>query len=114
MFEVEINSIKIKTKIGVSSLERNKEQILNVSLKFNYNLSSKKDLDNIKYLKDYSLIIKFLKNYIKKSRYKTLEKLIIESKKNLKKKFRIKNILLRIEKPFVAKKYRCDSISVTE
>ena len=38
MFEVEINSIKIKTKIGVSSLERNKEQILNVSLKFNYNL----------------------------------------------------------------------------
>ena len=114
MFEVEINNIKIKTKIGVSSLERNKEQILNVSLKFNYNLSSKKDLDNIKYLKDYSLIIKFLKNYIKKSRYKTLEKLIIESKKDLKKKFLLKNILLRIEKPLVAKKYGCDSISVTE
>ena len=114
MFEVEINNIKIKTKIGVSINERKKEQLLNISIKFNYNLSSKKDLNNIKFLKDYSAIIKYLKTYIKKTRYKTLEKLITESKKNLKKEFNLKNLYIRVEKPIVAKKYGCKSISVSK
>ena len=114
MFEVEINNIKIKTKIGVSINERKKEQLLNISIKFNYNLSSKKDLNNIKFLKDYSVIIKYLKTYIKKTRYKTLEKLITESKKNLKKEFNLKNLYIRVEKPIVAKKYGCKSISVSK
>ena len=114
MFKVEISNIRIKTKIGISASERRKKQLLNVSIKFNYSLPTKADNNNIQSLKDYSAIIKFLKNYIKKSRYKTLEKLILECKKKLKKQFQIKTLLLRIEKPIVAKKYGCDSISVSE
>ena len=37
MFEVEIDNIKIKTKIGVSVSERKKEQLLCISIKFIYN-----------------------------------------------------------------------------
>ena len=114
MFKVEIKNIKIKTKIGVSSIERKKEQLLHVSIKFNYKINSKKNINNIKSLKDYSKIIKFTKVYIKKSRFKTLEKLILESKKILKKQFHINNINLKISKPDVAKKYGCSSISVSE
>jgi len=44
----------------------------------------------------------------------TLEKLIIESSKALKKKFRIQNISLEVEKPETAKKYGCLSVSVTK
>ncbi len=114
MFKVEIKNIKIRTKIGVSESERKKEQLLIVSLNYNYILSPKTNIDNIKFLKDYSVIIKYLKNFIKKSRYKTLEKLVLECKKQLKKQFKLKNVFLTIEKPFVAKKYGCESLSVSK
>ena len=114
MFKVEIKNIKIKTKIGVSSSERKKEQLLIVSLNYNYILPAKTNIDNIKFLKDYSVIIKYLKNFIKKSRYKTLEKLLSECKKQLKEQFQLNNVFLCIEKPFVSKKYGCQSLSVSQ
>ena len=114
MFKVKIKKIKIKAKIGVSKKERKKTQALYVTLSFKYNLLDKKKIDNIEFLKDYSKIIKYLRDYIQKSQYKTLEKLIIESKKELKKNFQLSYIILEIAKPEVAKKYDCDSISVSE
>ena len=45
MFKVEIKNIKIKTKIGVSTLERKKTQLLFVSLIFTYNLPKKLNAD---------------------------------------------------------------------
>ena len=65
-------------------------------------------------LKSYSEVKHFIKKYIESSRYKTLEKLIIECSKALKKKFRIQNISLEVEKPETAKKYGCLSVSVTK
>ena len=114
MFKVEIKIIKVKTKIGVSASERKKEQLLIVTLNYNYVLPARTNIDNIKYLKDYSAIIKSLKNFIKKSRYKTLEKLVSECSKQLKKEFKLKNVFLSIDKPLVAKKYRCQSLSVSQ
>jgi len=114
MFKVEIKNIKIKTKIGVSTLERKKTQLLFVSLIFTYNLPKKLNADNIKNLKDYSKIINSLKDFIINSRYKTLEKLILECKKKLEKQYKLKNIFLTIDKTNVAKKYRCDSLSVSQ
>ena len=73
-----------------------------------------KDIDTSISLKSYSKVKNFIKEYIKSSRYKTLEKLIIESSKALKKKFKIQNISLEIEKPKIAKKYGCLSVSVTK
>ena len=112
MFEVTIESLKINTKIGVSHEERKKEQKLLVTLKFSYN--NNKNLDDINNLKDYSKIIKFLKKFISSSRYKTIEKLITETTKEIRKKFKIKKIFLKIEKPEIAKKYECRSLSVSK
>ena len=114
MFEVKIKNLKVKTKIGVTAQERKKAQLLFVSLKFNYNLHEKYNANNIKNLKDYSDIIKFLKRFIINSRYKTLEKLILECVKKLKKQYKLKKIFLTINKKTVAKKYGCDSLSVSE
>ena len=85
-----------------------------MTLKFVYKVNTKKNIDNITNLISYSEIKHFLKEYIEYSRYKTLEKLIIECNKVLKKKFKIKNISLEIEKPETAKKYGCQSVSVTK
>ena len=114
MFTVKISKLKVHTRIGVYAAENRKSQLLLVTLQFSYKVNTKKNVDNITNLKNYSAIKYFLKEYIKSSRYKTLEKLIIESSKALKKKFKIQNISLEVEKPKTAKKYGCLSVSVTK
>ena len=114
MFTVKISKLKVRAKIGVFAAESSIPQSLLVTLKFSYKVDKNKNANDINNLKSYSKIINFLKKYIESSRYKTLEKLIIESSQALKAKFRINEITLRIEKPKIAKKYKCDSISVTK
>ena len=114
MFTVKISKLKIYARIGVYATENTKPQPLLVTLKFSYKVNKNKNVDSIGNLKNYSEVKHFIKKYIESSRYKTLEKLIIESSKSLKKKFRIQNISLEVEKPETAKKYGCLSVSVTK
>ena len=112
MFTVKISKLKVHAKIGVFTTERTKLQLLLVTLKFSYKVNSNKNVDNIANLKSYSEIKHFLKDYIEYSKCKTLEKLIIECSQKLRKQFKIQNVFIEIEKPEVAKKYGCQSISV--
>ena len=114
MFTVKISKLKIYSKIGVFASENKKPQLLLVTLKFSYKVIKNKNVDQIGNLKSYSEVKHFLQEFIESSRYKTLEKLIIESSKALKKKFGVQNISLEIEKPATAKKYGCFSVSVTK
>ena len=114
MFTVKIVKLKVRTKIGVTAQERKKHQLLLVSLKFSYKIHHNKDSDTINNLISYTDIIKHLKTYITSSRCKTLEKLIIGCSKSLRKNFNIQKISIEIEKPKVAKKYGCQSISVSK
>ena len=114
MFTVTINKLKIYARIGVLASENTKQQLLLVTIKFSYKVNKNKNVDSIGNLKSYSEVKHFIKKYIESSRYKTLEKLIIESSKALKQKFRIQNISLEVEKPETAKKYGCLSVSVTK
>ena len=114
MFTVKISKLKIYARIGVFPSENKKPQLLLATLKFSYKVIKNKNVDQIDNLKSYSEVKHFIKEYIETSRYKTLEKLIIECSKALKKKFRIQNISLEVEKPETAKKYGCLSVSVTK
>ena len=114
MFTVRINKLKVRTKIGVSIQERRKKQLLLVSLKFSYKVNKNQNIDNINNLISYTDIKKFLKTYIESSGYRTLEKLIIECSQMLRKRFKIQNVSIEIEKSDVAKKYGCQSISVSQ
>ncbi len=113
MFKVEINNLSVYAVIGVPEKERRSKQLLKITFAFNYNVSKNKNLDDIKNLKDYSAIIKFLKNYIAKSRFKTLEKLISESVIAVSKKYKLKKVKIKINKVEVAKKYASESLSVS-
>ena len=114
MFTVRINKLKVRTKVGVSIKERKKHQLLLVSIKFSYKVNKNKNADNINNLISYTDIKKYLKTYIESSQCRTLEKLIIESSQMLHKRFKIQNVSIEIEKPKVAKKYECQSISVSK
>ena len=81
MFTVKISKLKVHARIGVFDVENRKPQPLLVTLKFSYKVNKDKNLDHIDNLKSYSEVKHFIKKYIESSRYKTLEKLIIESSK---------------------------------
>ena len=113
MFKVEIKNLSINANIGITAKERAKKQLLKVTLSFNYFVNSSLNLNNIENVKDYSSITKYLKEKIKNSNSHTLEHLIIKASKDLEKKFKIKNIKIKINKTAVAKKYGADSVSVS-
>ncbi len=113
MFTIEIKNISIPANIGVTFKERARKQILKVTLTFSYIVNKKKNLDKISNIKDYSKIKKYLKQIIVESRFNTLEKLIDYTTNKLEKKFQIKNIKIKINKTAVAKKYRSESLSVS-
>lgn len=114
MFKVEIKNLKTKAHIGIPAEERLKAQPLVVTLSFKYSIVDKNNLDNIKYLKDYSLITKSLKKFIENSRYKSLERLITECSKEMKNNFQLKEVYLSINKVAVAKRYGCESLCVSK
>ena len=114
MFIVRINKLRVYTKIGVSIQERKKKQRLLVSIKFSYRVNNNKNADNINNLISYTDIKKFLKTYIESSQCQTLEKLIIDCSQIVRRRFKIQNVSLEIEKPEVAKKYGCQSVSVSK
>ena len=114
MLTVKIDKLKINAKIGVSAKERKNKQVLIVSIKYSYKLSNNKNADDINCLVSYKEVHKFIKTYIASSHFKTLEKLIIECSKEFEKKFRVSSVFIKVEKPQIAKKYRCQSISVSK
>ena len=114
MFKIEIKNLKTKARIGISDKERLKPQPLMVTMSFKYSVDKAKKLEDIKYLKDYSVITKSLKIFIENSRYKSLEKLVVECSYEMKKKFKLKEVYLNINKVAVAKKYNCESLSVSQ
>ena len=114
MFEVEIKNLKTKARIGITSQERKKFQTLLITVRFKYLINNKKKLDSIEHLKNYSSIIKFLKLFIEKSEFKSLERLVFECSLALEKKYKIKKVFISINKVEVAKRYKCESISVSK
>ena len=114
MFKIEIKNLATKAHIGISDKERKKFQPLLVTLKFTHTIKKNNQLDDIKYLIDYSAVIKHIKFYIEHSQFKTLEKLVFESSKSVQKRFKLKNVCVSINKVSVAKRYSCESLSVSK
>ena len=114
MFKIEIKNLKTRAKIGITSKERKKFQTLLVTICFKYSINNSKLLDDIKYLKDYSSIIKFLRLFIQNSKYKSLERLTSECVSVIEKQYSIKKAFVSINKIDVAKRYQCESINVSK
>ena len=114
MFKVEIKNLKTKAHIGIPNKERAKPQPLTVTLSFKYSIVKNNQLDDIRFLKDYSTITKSLKIFIENSHYKSLERLVAECSKEMKKKFRLNKVYVSINKVAVAKRYGCESLRVSQ
>ena len=114
MFEIEIKNLKTKAHLGITDKERERSQPLTVTLRFQYRVTTVNQLDDIRYLKDYSAITKSLKLFIETSYYKSMEKLVVECSKEMKKKFKLNKVYMSINKVAVAKRYGCESLRVSK
>ena len=112
-FFIEIEDLKVDTIVGVFDEERLKPQTILISIKCQLDLDHNQDLDNIENVTSYSDIKKEIVTFVSASKYKTLEKLITELKKQLDNQFPIKIEKLEINKIEIAKKYNAKKVSVS-
>jgi len=93
--KVNISKLKFKTIIGILEYERNNPQEVIVDCSFEYNFKNK--------FIDYSQVTKFIKKTIKKKQFFLIEDAIIYLDKKLNKKYKIKNLKIKITKPNILK-----------
>jgi len=93
-----LHGINLKTKIGVSDAERSASQILIIDIDIELNKNTKFENDNLNETIDYAEIEHLIKNIGDLHHYKLLESLGEEIATEIKKKFNVNKILLKINK----------------
>ena len=94
-----LHGISIKTKIGVTNEERSIEQTLRLDIDIELIKGSIFEKDDLSETIDYAEIENIIQAIGTHNRYKLLESLAEEIADEIKKKFNIKNITLKIAKP---------------
>jgi len=98
LFKVHIKNLTFKTIIGILDFERTQKQKIIINISFRYKFDTKKSN-----FIDYSEVAKLVKKTMKKKKFGLLEEAIIYLKKKLKRKYKIKNLYIKIEKPDILK-----------
>jgi 7,8-dihydroneopterin aldolase/epimerase/oxygenase len=94
-----LHGISLKTKIGVTNEERSIEQTLRLDIDIELIKGSIFEKDDLSETIDYAEIENIIQAIGTHHRYKLLESLAEEIADEIKKKFNIKNITLKIAKP---------------
>jgi 7,8-dihydroneopterin aldolase/epimerase/oxygenase len=94
--KVKINNFKFNCIIGILDFERKKKQkvILDISFKYDYK--------NNNFI-DYTKIALLVKQNLKKQKFGLIEDAILNTRKLLKKKYKIKKLKIKITKPNILK-----------
>ncbi len=98
--QVYIEKLTFKTIIGILPFERVKKQKVIVDLSFKYIFSSKNNSDDFI---DYSEVSSLVKITMKKKKFKLIEDAILTLEKKIYKKFKLKNLKIKISKPDILK-----------
>ncbi len=94
--KVNINDLTFNTIIGILDFERINKQKIIVDISFEYDFKKDKFID-------YSKISKLVEQTMKKKKFKLIEEAIIYLQKKLNKKFKLKNLVIKITKPNILK-----------
>ena len=93
-----LHGINLKTKIGVSDAERSTSQILIIDIDIELGKNTRFENDNLNDTIDYAEIEHLIKKIGDLHHYKLLESLGEEIATEIKKKFNVRKILLKINK----------------
>ena len=90
--KIEIFELSFDTIIGILPFERKTPQRVIIDLSFEY------DFKNGEFI-DYSKVSAKIEKMMQKNKYKLIEDALLDIKKELKKKYKIKKLKLSIKKP---------------
>lgn len=90
--KVEISQLSFYTIIGILPFERKHPQPVVIDLSFEY------DFKNGEFI-DYSKVAAQIEDMMKENKYKLIEDALLDIKKQLKNKYKIKKLKLSIKKP---------------
>ena len=94
MLKVNIEDLTLDCIIGILDFERTKEQkvILNISFEYFYNEDGSNFID-------YSVVVSMVEQSMIENKFKLIEDAILYIRKELKNKFDMKNLKVKISKP---------------
>ncbi len=92
--KIEISELTFYTIIGILPFERKTPQKVIIDLSFEY------DFKNGEFI-DYSKVSAKIEKMMQKNKYELIEDALLEIKKELKRKYKIKKLQLSIKKPTI-------------
>ena len=99
MDKVFIKNLQVETIIGIFDWEREVRQIVSIDLEMEFDNKKAAKSDDIKDALDYKMIGKRVSGYVKKSKYKLVERLAEQIAKIVLKEFPVSSLILSVTKP---------------
>ncbi len=99
MDKVFIKNLQVETIIGIFDWEREVRQVVSIDLEMEFDNKKAAKSDDIKDALDYKKIGKRVSSYVKKSKYKLVERLAEQIAKIVLKEFPVSSLILSVTKP---------------
>ena len=99
MDKVFIKNLQVETIIGIFDWEREVRQVVLIDLEMEFDNKKAAKSDDIKDALDYKKIGKRVSGYVKKSKYKLVERLAEQIAKIVLKEFPVSSLILSVTKP---------------
>ena len=99
MDKVFINNLQVETIIGIFDWEREVRQVVSIDLEMEFDNKKAAKSDDIKDALDYKKVGKRISSYVKKSKFKLVEKLAEQIAKLVLKEFPVSNLIVSVTKP---------------
>ena len=99
MDKVFIKNLQVETIIGIFDWEREVRQVVSIDLEMEFDNKKAAKSDDIKDALDYKKIGKRASGYVKKSKYKLVERLAEQIAKIVLKEFPVSSLILSVTKP---------------
>ena len=99
MDKVFIKNLQVETIIGIFDWEREVRQVVSIDLEMEFDNKKAAKSDDIKDALDYKKIGKRAAGYVKKSKYKLVERIDEQIEKIVLKEFPVSSLILSVTKP---------------
>ena len=113
MDKVFINNLQVETIIGIFDWEREVRQVVSIDLEMEFDNKKAAKSDDIKDALDYKKIGKRISHYVKKSKFKLVERLAEQIAKLVLKEFHVSRLIVSVTKPGALRGSKSVGITIT-
>ena len=113
MDKVFINNLQVETIIGIFDWEREVRQVVSIDLEMEFDNKKAAKSDDIKDALDYKKIGKRISHYVKKSKFKLVERLAEQIAKLVLKEFPVSSLIVSVTKPGALRGSKSVGITIT-